>query len=198
MPSCELGEALERAQRRQVAHEAALVTVPREPGLELRRDQTPGGRLLLGGARSEEVAVLVLRMFVVSADPSRADSVPLALRIELLPELEVLDGPRLSPPPVPLPEIEPLAEAIHEVLAVGDETHVAGALEAAQRFDGAADRHAVVGRVGLGDPVVPPLPTLVLPDLDEPAGASGRGAILKLIAETGLVGVDVDGVHART
>src|SRR5690606_34436461 len=115
-----------------------------------------------------------------------------------LPELEVLDGAGLPLPPAALPPRQPLGDALHEVLAVGHELDHAGSTKRAEKLDGAAERHPVVRRAPLGDPVVPPLPRSVPPDLDQPARAARVRPVLELVAEARFVGMYVQRIQGRS
>src|SRR5690606_41049583 len=55
------------------------------------------------------------------------------------------------------------------------------------------DRHPVVGRRGLADPVIAPDPGAILPVLDQAGGAATCGPVLELHAKAGFIRVDVDG-----
>jgi hypothetical protein len=74
----------------------------------------------------------------------------------------------------------------------GDATRT---LEGIQAFDGATQRHAIVGRVGLADVVVAPGPAAPLVEqLDEAGGGTRPRPIAELVAEARFVGVDADEV----
>ncbi len=74
----------------------------------------------------------------------------------------------------------------------GDATRL---LERLQAFDGATQRHPVVGRVGLADVIVAPGPAaLLVEQLDETCGGAGPRPIAELVAEARFVGVDADEV----
>src|SRR5687767_14423489 len=137
------------------------------------------------------VGVLVLGMAGVPAHPGPFDLVAGGLAVERLPELEVLDRAGLPLPAARLPSADPLGHSLHEILAVRDEDDATRALQLLHRLDRALERHPVVGRRRVGDPEVAPLPGAILPDLDEPRAAARVVAVHELVAETGLVRVDV-------
>src|SRR6059036_340462 len=92
---------------------------PRQPRVELRRDQTVGALLGRGGTDGEVVGVFVLRVACVSFDPAPGDVVRRRGLDELLPQLLILQLAALALPAPCLPPRHPLAHALHEVLRVG-------------------------------------------------------------------------------
>src|SRR5690349_13592313 len=132
----------------------------------------------------EPVAALVLDVAVVAAHPVPAYLVPARRRVELLPEVGVLDRlARRRPPAVLLPLRHPLLHAVLEILRVGPEVDGARLLQVVQPFDRGAQLHAVVGGRGL---VAGHL--AAVPAGDEDRGPAARSGV----SLTGPVGEDLD------
>src|SRR3954469_6243229 len=82
--------------------------------------------------------------------PLPMDRVPCGLFIECAPEVGVCDRLlRAGSPAVALPALDPLADALPDVLAVGIERDLARPLQRSQCLDDGGQFHAVVRRLRL-------------------------------------------------
>src|SRR5579859_4914836 len=122
----------------------------------------------------------------MTAHPAPVDLVPQPRLVEPPPEVLVLDRSLAHGAPAPgLPQREPLGDAVPDVLAVGVQLDVTGALEDLQGLDGGLQLHAVVGGLRLAAPAL----ALVALEHQQRAPAARAG-----IAAAGTVRVDH---HAR-
>src|SRR6266545_4298349 len=166
-----------------------------EPGVEPRRHEAVGALLMLGGARRQEVGVLVLRVVGVAPDPAPFHGVRRGDLIELLPQLEVLDRAALAAPAASLPVLEPLLHALHQVLGV---RHVAYARvlplapDPLERRDGAGERHLVVRRLRRALVEIPTRHAVPRRRLDE-RGVAARARLRGIVAEAALIGMHQHG-----
>ncbi len=88
--------------------------------------------------------------------------------------------------------MNPFGHPAHEILAVGCEYDVAGAPEVGQADDRGNEGHPVVRRVWLEPGIVASVPAAALVEaLDQAGSGSGSGAVAELVAQTGLVRVDI-------
>src|SRR5690606_33758894 len=163
-----------------------------EPRLVARGDEPARVSLRLRRPDREVVRVLVLSVAGVSADPAPVDLVPAGRRDELPREFDVPDLAVLPASAPPDPGMDPLAHPPDQVLRVRGEDDAARCSQRAQPLDRAPDRHAVVRRGGLADPVIAAFPPALAPVFDQARGAPGRVPVGELDAETGLVGIDID------
>lgn len=128
----------------------------------------------------------------MSPDPDPDDLVLPHGPIQFFPQLQVLDLATLPFPSTPLPAVDPLLHPFHEVLGVGDEPDPTGTPEGPESLDGASKSHPVVGGIRFRDPVVTTDPALTVPELHQSCGSARILTILELVAQTRLVGVDID------
>src|SRR5882724_411842 len=148
------------------------------------------GRLLLHAAIRERIGALVLWVPRVSLHPVPADAVPARCALELLPQVDVLDGLLVGgAPAAPLPVGQPFADTFLDVLRVGVDLYGAGVLERFQRPDHRGQLHAVVGGVLLSSEDL----LLASSVSEDRAPAPGAG-----IALAGAVGVDLNHLQLRS
>ena len=126
-----------------------LVSIGR-PGcwrLEPRGEQ---GLLATAEGNSDGIHPLVVRITTVAFDMGKSHSRQARL-VQFLPEITVEHVFAIGfLPPLPLPGIDPLAEALNHVLAVGADGEIGPAWfpgNALQQFQGGLQLHAVVGGV---------------------------------------------------
>ncbi len=139
------------------------------------------------------IDVFVLGVAGMTAHPAPLDGQVVCGGAELEPQLEILDRATLPIPPPSRPAMNPFLHSLREVTAVGIENDSSGSFETPEPLDGAAQSHAIIGGVGFRDVVVTARPApLFVERLDRAGGAAGVTTIGELVAEAGLVGVDVD------
>src|SRR6267378_3750552 len=81
-----------------------------------------GALLRVGGADRQEVGVFVLHVLVVAPDPAPIDDGMRGRHLrELLPQVRVLERPRLAAPAARFPILAPLVHAFHEIFGIGNE-----------------------------------------------------------------------------
>lgn len=94
----------------------------------------------------QSVAPFILRMAGMALDPVPVDLVTGHLRVQCLPEVDVFHRlPGGGFPAVALPAVDPLGDALAQILAVGKQLHLAGLGKQAQPLNGRQHLHAVVG-----------------------------------------------------
>src|SRR4051812_12921112 len=113
-----------------------------------------------------------------------------------MPKLEVLDLATLSPPASRAPPVHPLCHPLHEVLRVRREHDAKPrslARDRVERLDHASQRHPVIRRRRLRNPVIETSQTLRrrVPVLDY-TGSATRVAPLATVSQARLVGEDRD------
>src|SRR5258706_1674650 len=107
-------------------------------------------------------------------------------RIELLPEVDILDGLLVGgEPALALQGVDPLRDAILYVDGVGVDPHVARPRQGLERADDRHQLHAVVGGRRLAAEEL----LLLAAEAQDRAPAAGAG-----IAAAGAVAVDLDGL----
>lgn len=98
----------------------------------------------------QSVAALIFRVTGVPFEPLPLDEVRLARGIEIAPEVGIFYGLTVGGhPPAHAPGVNPLGDALAQVLRVGEDNDLAGFFEGAQGENGGAQFHAVVGGGGL-------------------------------------------------
>ena len=131
-------------------------------------------------------------MLVVAAYPAPIDGVRRRHLLELLPQLGILERPRLAAPPPPLPVLGPLVHALHEVLGVGNEMDDGVPPLAAnpfERCDRAGERHLVVRGLWRAFVEIPPCHTVPRRRLDQ-RGVTAAARLAAVVAKTALISVD--------
>ena len=175
-------------------HEIQVSPAPRplpgQPLPEPGRHQIFRVVLLLGGLHGQVVRVLVSGVSGVSPHPDPLDSVSPGHLIELLPELQILDGPALALPAAGLPAPKPLGHPPRQVLGIGHEPHPGGTIQGPERIDRAPECHAIVRRIRVRCPVVVAAPRVSRPEFYESRRAARAGTTDELVAQTRLVCVN--------
>src|SRR3972149_5795062 len=95
----------------------------------------------------------------MAPDPVPPDAMAVCELVEPPPERFVLHRlPVRRLPAAALPRLEPLGDALLDVLGIGEDLDSTGALQRLQRTDDRGELHAVVGGVGLAAEQLPLTP----------------------------------------
>src|SRR2546425_9228114 len=124
--------------------------------------------------------------------PPPIDRVRRRALLHLLPQLGILERPRLPPPTPPLPVLGPLVHSLHEILGVRDILHDGLPPLAANPFDrrdGAGERPFVVRRLRRAFIEIPPRHAVACACFDQ-RRVPPATRLAAVVAETAFVGVD--------
>ena len=169
------------ARQRRPRHRRAEPQFPLIAGLRCR---SLGSASLSNRGARERVGPFVFGVTGMAAHPFPSDLVALCGGVEPLPQIDILDRLFVGGPPAALfPGVDPLGDAVAQILAVAEEPHPARALQGLQPRNGRHHLHAVVGGERLE-------PAQLLFDLTI---AQDRGPAARTgIAAAGAVGKDLD------
>ncbi|CAK0756462.1 hypothetical protein WCLP8_2750007 [uncultured Gammaproteobacteria bacterium] len=139
---------------------------------------------LFGTASGQCVGALVFGMAGVAPHPSKIDIVSETLRVQSLPQILVLNRAfGRCPPAVGFPAVNPLGDAVAQILAIGVQANLGLSAECFQRRNCRHQFHAVVGGRSLAAEQF--LFNFAIAQNRPPAAWAG-------IAATGTVGKDID------
>jgi len=108
-------------------------------------------QLSAGGAGGELVGSIVVFVVGMAPGPGPLDGVLRHLAVQLFPQILIENGLLgAGPPPVALPTMDPLGDAVFHVLGIRDDLHFAGFAHSFQSLDDSRQLHPIVGGVRRG------------------------------------------------